>query len=76
MTAPRMLRQMSPGTASTKQYKNSDPNRDPKRIPASIVNKYCSVNGTTGIGILINAPTAISAVNKAQYTRLLVSDVM
>ena len=34
--------------------------------PASIVNRYCSVKGTTGIGILINAPAAINAVKSPQ----------
>ena len=44
------------------------PFRLPRISPASVVNKSCSVNGHTGTGILINAPIAISAVNKPKST--------
>ena len=41
------------------------PSLPPMIRPASMVNRNCSVNGTTGTGTLMNAPTAMSAVNSA-----------
>ena len=44
----------------------------PSRSPASMVKRYWSVNGTTGPGILIHAPAAISATNMAHKIILVV----
>ena len=49
------------GVASEETGKVLDGMRGLRRV-----NRYCRVNGTTGIGILINAPTAMSAVNNPQ----------
>ena len=47
----------------------------PRISPAKVVNKNCKVNGTAGTGILIKAPTAIKAENKAHRIRDLVFNV-
>ena len=48
------------------------PSFPPSKRPAIIVNKSCNVNGTTGTGILINAPTTISATKREHITKFFV----
>ena len=48
---------------------DSAPYFGPSTIPARVVNNSCSVKGTKGTGILINAPTAIKAANNAHKIR-------
>ena len=47
----------------------------PSKSPAMVVKKSWRVNGRTGTGILINAPTAVSTVNRAQSVISLVVNV-
>ena len=47
------------------------PSLEPNKSPAKVVNKNCNVKGTKGMGILINAPTAISAEKRPHKIRAL-----
>ena len=41
----------------------------PKIMPAIVVKKNCNVNGQTGMGTLIKAPTIINTVNNAHCAK-------
>ena len=41
----------------------------PRSTPARVVKRSCNVNGQTGTGMRMNAPTAVRAVNREMSIR-------